>query len=116
MLEFTLESLRELDGGKAQLLFEQHVRRAALDCQDRPGDSAARKVTLTVTIKPVLQDDGDCSEVHGTVDVASAVPKHKTRAYSLGLRRGGKLVFNPDSLGNVNQATFLDGDDDGGDE
>jgi hypothetical protein len=107
MVEFTLESLRDLDGGKAAVAFTQHVKRAALDCLDRPGDKAARKVTLEISLIPVMEPGGDCTEVDVQIKASSAVPKHQTKPYSFGLRRGGMLVFNPDATDNVNQSTYL---------
>lgn len=108
MLQFTLDNLRELDGGKASIAFEQHVRRAAMDCMDRPGDNAARKVTLEITLKPVMEPGGDCTEVKAQLKASSAVPKHQTKEYSFGLRRNGMLAFNPDSPDAVDQKTIFD--------
>lgn len=109
--QFTLKNLDELDGGKAAVAFENHVRRAALDCTDRPGDKAARKVVLEVLLVPVMEQGGDCVSVDAQIKVSSAVPKHQTKPYSFGLRRGGMLVFNPDSVDNINQTTLIDGED-----
>lgn len=106
--KFTLESLQDLDGGKAALAFEQHIRRAANDCIDRPGDETARKVTFEITLCPVGGQDGTCDEVSAQIHVSSSVPKHKTKPYSMGLRAGGMLVFNGDAPDNVNQKTLLD--------
>lgn len=108
--EFTLGSIKDLGGGKAALAFAQHVRRAALDCKDRPGDGAARKVTLELVLSPILQPDGDCDEVSAQLKVSSTVPKQQTKPYSFGLRANGMLTFNPDSLDNVDQATMLKDD------
>lgn len=107
MLEFSLENLSEIDGGKAALAFQEHVRRATLDCMDRPGDVKKRTVTFKVEITPLMQDDGDCTEVVMRLHAASSVPPHQTRLLSLGIRRNGSLVFNPDSPNDVNQATLL---------
>ncbi len=107
VVQFTLESLAELDGGKAVKAFEQHVRRAALDCMDRPADATARKVTLELELVPVLEPGGDCTEVSARFRAASALPKHQTKLYSLGLRKNGVLVFNPDSPDHVDQSTLM---------
>jgi hypothetical protein len=106
--KFTLESLKDLDGGKAGMAFEQHVRRASLDCLDRPGDESARKVTLEAVIVPVRNDDGTCDGVTIQFHSSSAVPKHRTKLYSMALRANGMLAFNPDAPDNVNQSTMLD--------
>jgi len=106
--QFTLDNLNDLDGGKAALAFEHHVRRAALDCMDRPGDDKARTVTLQVSLKPVMEPGGDCVEVEAQIHAKSTVPPHKTKPYSFGLRKNGVLVFNPDATDAVDQATLLD--------
>lgn len=112
MLQFNLDNLKELDGGKAAAAFETHVRRAAADCMDRPGDNKARKVTLEVTIIPIMDPAGDCTEVEAQIHAKSTVPPHRTKPYSFGLRRNGVLVFNPDSTDNIAQSTLIPGEDD----
>lgn len=112
-VQFTLESLKDLDGGKALLAFQTHVHRAAVDCMDRPADAKPRKVLLQVEILPVMEPGGDCTEVALTIQAKSVIPPHQTKAYSMGLRRNGVLVFNPDSPDHVDQTTFpMNGDDD----
>lgn len=110
MLQFNLDNLSELDGGKAALAFEQHVRRAAIDCMDRPGDNKPRKVTLEVSLTPVMQPNGDCVEVEAQIQARSTVPPHKTKAYSFGLRKNGVIVFNPDSPDAIDQQTLINED------
>jgi hypothetical protein len=112
--QFTLENLARLDNGKAAAALDQHIRRAAADCMDRPADPKARVITLQIDLEPVL-DTGDlsCSEVKAQIHVTSKVPSHKTRVYSLGLRRNGVLIFSEDSPDNINQTTLLDGPDGG---
>lgn len=109
--QFTLDALRDLDGGKAAEAFRLHVQRAALDCLDRPADPKPRVVTLQFSVAPVLETDGSCDRVEVQINASSKVPNHRTRVYSFGLRRNGILVFNPDSPDSVDQGTFLpDGD------
>jgi ribosomal protein L30/L7E len=112
----TLESLKDLDYGKAHLAFQAHLARAAQDCLDRPGDSKARTVTLSIGLVPVLESDLDCTEVKAQIQVTSKVPVHRTKVYSLGLRRNGGLVFSEDSPEAIDQATFFDGEPDAGGE
>lgn len=108
LTQFTLANICELDGGVAAVTFEQLVRRAALDCMDRPGDGKARKITLEVTLIPRQEQCGDCTEVEAQVHAKCTVPPHRTKPYSFGLRKNGVLVFNSDSPDNVNQTTLLD--------
>ena len=109
--QFTLESLKEMDGGKAFLAFQRHLQRAAADCLDRPADASPRTVTLKLALKPQIDPEGDCTEVKSQIFVESVVPKHRTKVYSFGLRKNGILTFNNDSLDNVNQKTFLPGEE-----
>ena len=78
-----------------------------MDCMDRPGDGKSRKVTLEVTLSPVMDPAGDCTEVEAQIHAKSTVPPHRTKPYSFGLRRNGVLVFNPDSVENVGQSTLI---------
>ena len=109
--QLSLETLRDLDMGKVMEAFNLHIARASRDCMDRPGDSKARSVTLQLALVPVLEPDGSCDQVKAQVHISSKVPTHRTKVYSLGLRRNGALVFNPDSPDDINQTTLL-GDDD----
>lgn len=106
----SLETLPQLDEKIAEA-FRRHLERAAHDCYDRPADGKPRKVTLEVGLVPVIESDLTCKEVKLQAMVTSAVPKHKTKVLSVGLRPNAALVFNPDSLENVDQATFLDDED-----
>lgn len=106
--EFKIENLNELDGGKGLAMFAHLLKLAAHDCSERPAEAKARKVTLEVQLTPSTDQNGDCVKVWAKVAAKSTVPQMTTSAYSLGLRRGGMLVFNPDSPHNVDQSTFLD--------
>ena len=112
VLTLELKTLQELDGGKVAVALAQHLRRAANDCYDRPNDKIARKVSLEMSLKPVTDDRGTaCVEVELQAHVASTVPKHRTRALSLGLKPNGTLLFNPDSPDRIDQTTFLEDND-----
>jgi hypothetical protein len=107
---FSLQELESLDGGKAVRALDAHIKRAALDCYDRPGDKKARKVTLEIELVPAMDAEGNCDEVHAKIRAASTVPKHVTKPYSLGLRPSGQLVFSEDAPDNYRQATIMDGE------
>jgi hypothetical protein len=106
--ELTLESLRQLDMGKVHEAFQLHLKRAVVDCLDRPGDDKPRKVLMEVTIVPETDDTGDCYDVKTQIHVSSVVPKHRTKVYSMAPRRNGSLAFNEDSPENVNQSTMFE--------
>jgi hypothetical protein len=104
---FTLDSLTEVEGGKVRLAFDRLVKRCADDCYDRPGDGAARTVTLKIEIKPVLAPEGGCERVNVQVFAESGVPKLRSRVFDMGLTPSGRLLFNADSPDNVDQGTLL---------
>jgi hypothetical protein len=111
MREFTLSNLQELDGGRVDVAFQLAMKRAIVDCEDRPGESKARVVTLKVEVTPVLDEDGLCEEVRTKMVVADKVPDRKSRVYSMGLRkssRGPQMVFNDGDPGNFRQRTIED--------
>lgn len=116
IVQFTIEKLQVLDGGKAALTFNKLLQQAAEDCWQRPGDKGAREVALTMSVFPVICPDGQIERVELAMKITSKIPAHKTNAYSMSLRAGGKLAFNPDSPHNVSQGTLLSDDDDDEDD
>jgi hypothetical protein len=110
--KLSLESIPELDPGIV-LAFNNHLKRAAQDCEDRPADRKPRKVTLEVMISPVMDlNTRECASTEIDLQTTSTIPAYRTRTYSVGMRKNGILAFNPDSPDNCDQGTFDMGDDD----
>lgn len=110
----TLTSLRNLDMGKIEEALALHLGRAAADCEDRPADPSPRKIVMTIAVSPQSSPEGNLEDVKAQVFVESRVPSHRTRVYSLGVRRiagrGATFTFNSDAPDNVNQGTFFEDD------
>lgn len=104
--ELTLATLAEIDGGRLAIAFKQALQRCATDCDDRPGEKKARTVTVCLSVEPVLDQDGMCEDCDVTVTIADSVPKRKSKSYNCSLRKGGHLMFHPESLGDHEQETF----------
>ncbi|MEZ6097271.1 MAG: hypothetical protein R3C03_24110 [Pirellulaceae bacterium] len=108
--ELTFETImKNLDGGRVAMAFQQHVQRVVQDCENRPGDDKERKVTLEFKCYPIADDHGTCEEVKGKFHVTSTVPKQRSKEYSFGVRKSQKglqLVFNDLSDGDIKQGTF----------
>lgn len=104
--ELTLATLAEIDGGRLAIAFAQALKRCAEDCDDRPGEKKARNVSLNVSVTPILDEDGMCDDCDVQVNIADSVPKRKSKAYNCSLRKGGHLMFHPDSLDNHEQHTI----------
>lgn len=112
--QLTLDSLADLDMGKASEMFQVMLRRAAEDCIDRPGDTSNRTVSLKFQMVPITDQRGECSEVALEVLCEGKFPAYRTKSYSMGVRRdvkGAMVVFNADSPDNINQRTFEMGEE-----
>lgn len=116
LIFFSLEALQHLDGGKAAIAFRRAVEDCVRDCQDRPLDDKARKVTLELAITPVAEEDPEfensyrASSVEGQFKIATTLPKRQTKPYSFGIDPKGRMFFSQNSPSNVNQTTFDDVD------
>ena len=104
--ELTLASMAEIDGGRLAIAFAQALRRCAIDCDDRPGEKKPRMVTIQVSTVPILDEDGLCEDCDVKVTIADSVPKRRSKAYNCSLRKGGHLLFHPDSLDEHEQHTM----------
>lgn len=104
--ELTLATMAEIDGGRLAIAFKQALKRCAEDCDDRPGEKKARTITLTVAVEPRVDEDGLCEDCDVRVTIADNVPKRKSKPYNCSLRKGGHLMFHPDSLDDHEQETF----------
>jgi hypothetical protein len=104
--KFTLKSLSTIDGERIAIAFEQALRRVVQDCEDRPGEKQERTVTLMLAVKPRLDAAGLCDDCNIQVAVTDSVPKRKSKVYNMSLRKGGHLLYNNESLDNVEQDTL----------
>lgn len=104
--ELTLATLAEIDGGRLAIAFKQALQRCASDCDDRPGEKKPRTVALQVTVEPRQDQDGMCEDCNVRVTIADNVPKRKSKPYNCSLRKGGHLLFHPESLDDHEQETF----------
>lgn len=109
--EFTIQALKELDGGRVAEAFAQALRRCVQDCDDRPGVKKTRAVVLKMMMQPIASDDGTLDEIKTQFQVVDTAPKRESKVYSMAFRRGGMLAFNDLSPTDVKTRTFdeLDG-------
>lgn len=105
--KFTVESLGILDGGRIKEAIEQAIKRAELDCKDRPLVKEARTVSLQIHFQPKVDEGGDLGIIDVSFDVVEKAPKRKSRIYEMATKRGG-LFFNEMSPEDVAQTTLDD--------
>ena len=104
--KFDLANLATIDGGRIAIAFEQALKRVATDCDDRPGEKKPRTINLALSVTPKLDADGMAEECDVQITVADNVPKRKSKVYNMSMRKGGHLMFHPESLDNQAQETM----------
>jgi len=100
-------ALSTIDAGRLRVAWEQAMDRMRRDCYDRPGLEKARKVTLTMTMTPIPEQDGSMRNMDVQFEVSETSPKRESPVYSMKAERGG-LFFNDLSKENPNQRTLDD--------
>lgn len=110
--KLTLASLGELDRGRVGHCVQLSIEAAVKDCRDRPGLKVARKITITVSIDPQMDEEEELAgnellDAHVSVEVATKFPSRKSRTYSMGLTKRS-AIFNELTPDNVRQVTIDD--------
>lgn len=109
--QVTFAELVGMDDNVLEVAINAALKRAAEDCEDRPGVKRSRKITLNLEVMPVLDEDGIAEDVRYSFVMNERLPNRSSKQYTFGLRKNGVLTYNPDALDNHNQHTF-DFDDD----
>lgn len=100
VLQLDFENLKHLDGSRLEASVNQELKRIMADLEDRPGDNRVRKLTISLSFKPIVDETGDLETSAVQFDCASRFPNRKSRVYSMKPRRtptGPVLVFDEDS-------------------
>ena len=114
MVEMTLDTLKDLEDGRVSVAFAHELKRAVLDCIDRPGDKNARKVSLEFAISPIIdQDTGQCEGANGEFEIKSKVPTRKSKTYQFNVTKQGQLSYSANNPQNRLQHTIEDMDESG---
>lgn len=102
----TLNALKDFDLGKIDVAFVKELEAVVRDLRDRPGEKAARKVTLEVELIPQEADTGDCETAMMRFMISSRIPKRSSRTYEVGVQKNGGLLVNDLSPDNISQGTL----------
>lgn len=102
-LKVGLKTIAQMDLGKIEAAFDGHIKRAAADCMDRPGDRSARKVALIVTLRPGKEQAPTGDYVDMECDIKSTIPAHKSRTFSARGKVGGHIEVEEFSPNDPNQ-------------
>lgn len=109
LTKFSLETMKDLDGGRATLTFDEQLKVAVRDCLERPGEQRARVVTLQMTMIPVAVVEGntvDCDGVNAVIKCTTKLPDHQARQVNFGIKNDGSLIFNKNSPNDHRQTTL----------
>jgi hypothetical protein len=107
-MQLTIESLKDLDAGRVKAMFDHELKRAVLDCFDRPGDKNARSVVLNLKLTPIIGENGDCDGVAGEFSCKGNVPTRRSKTYEFNVNRNGQLAFSSSSPTDRDQTTIED--------
>ncbi|MCP4571457.1 MAG: hypothetical protein GY838_03825 [bacterium] len=115
--ELTLGSLKDLDGGKPELLFAKQLAAVIFDCENRPNLNKAREINVKLKLTPVYDEElRVCDDVKVQfVFPGAKIPEKKSGEYTMAIRTGpnGKVLgFNPDALDDPHANTLFAADDD----
>lgn len=103
---FKIQNIEDLDSGRIAATINKSLRSAVEDCANRPGVDSARTVTVQIELRPVIDEDGVCTETALDVVSRASLPKHRSKTISMGVRPKGMLVFNTASEDSVRQTTL----------
>jgi hypothetical protein len=107
--KFSMLTLLGIDGGRIREAFDLTLATCEQDMADRPGVKAARKVTLTITLTPDPDEEGDLCGASVGFDVKASLPKRKSRDYSMRAEKNRGLWFNDHAPENPLQRTIDEG-------
>lgn len=103
----TLQTIGDLDRGKVALAFNHALRVATLDVLDRPADKTARKVTLTVELRPKLDKHSAALDViENEFIIKTTVPNQRSASYPMVADQEGRQIFKPGSPFDPRQGAF----------
>lgn len=112
LVELDLNTLHQLQGGAIFEQVQKLIKQAVADCENRPAEDRARKVTIQLEMKPVTRIE-DIDETHRrlvldglklSLQMDVKCPTRKTIEFDCGVGDGHALLFNPDSPHNHRQA------------
>jgi hypothetical protein len=81
----SLSELAQIDGGKIDAAFRLNLAEVLDDIRERPSLETARKITITVTVRPKCDGRGQLEDVRLSCDIGRGVPKEQSRELSMGL-------------------------------
>ena len=104
LLDFDLETLRQLGNGAVFNQIMRLIEQCVDDCQRRPGEKRPRKVMIQLNISPKSHDEAGIDEdtvrkvadgIELMVTADNKLPNRKSMSFDCGIGPGNKILFNP---------------------
>ena len=102
--KFGAGAIATIDGGRIGVAIDQAIDRARRDCFDRPGLEKPRKVTIEITILPVLGEK-DLDSCNVVMAIKESIPGRESRGFNMRAGKDG-LLWNELSPEDVAQTTI----------
>lgn len=106
----SMENLGDIDDGSVAVAINQALRAAVNDCQDRPSLKKARKITLEISITPVM-DKRDFHQARVEFTIKQTVPSKGLEVVMRPTTRGDGLEFHPTFSDNPDQLEITELDE-----
>ena len=104
LLDFDLETLRQLGNGAVFNQIMRLIQQCVDDCEKRPGEKRARKVMICLELSPKSHEEPGIEEdsvrqIADGLDLVikcdNKLPNRKSMSFDCGIGPGGKILFNP---------------------
>ncbi len=77
------------------------------DCTSRPSIKKTRRLTLTIDVEPLINQDGTCDDVSVDVEVGAKAPAKLVPTHRMRTTANGGLRYSPESPTNPDQKTIF---------
>lgn len=102
----SFKGIAAIDGGRLEKLMQREMKRCVADCEDRPADTAAREVTMTMKITPQMLQDGALTDIDAVIGIKSKLPPYVSRNVNCQVRLGNRAIFNDLNEADADQKTL----------
>lgn len=100
-----MNTIGELDEGRVAVAVDHALAQIANDLEKRPGVDKARKLTITLTMKPQIDSDGLLGSVDIGKTIKTTIPD--TQGHITNAKISGReIVWNDASPDDVSQSTL----------
>ena len=105
-MQLTLKNLVHVSAGEVAVAFDDCLRRAVRDLDDRPTVKTSRSVQITLELKPVADEKGNLVNVSGIFHFNEKIPGRNSTPCNFNFTKRGGLIFSPFSPEDADQMSL----------